>query len=276
MIVVKLPINLLKSLIPPPSHLSQVHLLTTLCSAVQEKPSPWRKGKGRAFAFFQGSNGGIIIVEARGSPATHPRALSSLLESSGDSFSSSTTSIGTASLLYGTRRPRYRRLSLIRSLDRSLSSSSHSPCPHFRTIAIVNYPYRSWSSPLSLSTGLSLLPLSLSAFATRPKRSPRVGPPSSTFSLVDAVAIVVVVLLVIIIPVITGVFPRYHLVIGWPSCCFRGRSNFEGLLSLSSGQQSVNRTAASRDIRPNLDKLSRVKAFQSFFFFFFSQLERCS
>lgn len=155
MIVVKLPINLLKSLIPPPSpsHLSQVHLLTTLCSAVLGSGKTLPLGGGWAFAFFQGSNGGIIIVEARGSPATHP-ALSSLLESSGDSFSSSTTSIGTASLLYGTRRPRYRRLSLIRSLDRSLSSSSHSPCPHFRTIAIVNYPYRSWSSSLSLSLSL--------------------------------------------------------------------------------------------------------------------------
>lgn len=163
MIVVKLPINLLKSLIPPPSpsHLSQVHLLTTLCSAVLGSGKTLPLGGGWAFAFFQGSNGGIIIVEARGSPATHP-ALSSLLESSGDSFSSSTTSIGTASLLYGTRRPRYRRLSLIRSLDRSLSSSSHSPCPHFRTIAIVNYPYRSWSSSLSLSLLRVLSPLALS------------------------------------------------------------------------------------------------------------------
>lgn len=36
MIIVKLPIKLLKSPISPPtpSHLSQVHLLTTLCSAV--------------------------------------------------------------------------------------------------------------------------------------------------------------------------------------------------------------------------------------------------
>lgn len=145
MIIVKLPINLLKSPIPS-SH--PISFVTSTSSYHALFSGSWfRKNAGAGHSHFsKGSNGGIIIVEARGSPATHPRAhpaLSSLERVAGDSFSSSTTSIGTASLLYGTRRPRYRRLSLIRSLDRSLSSSSHSPCPHFRTIAIVNYPYRS-------------------------------------------------------------------------------------------------------------------------------------